>query len=143
MVQYVDYVYYTEKFGGKMSEEDFLLMERRAEAFIRYLTYPNGDIFAIENDMVRDAVCAAANVYYTEIQAARMREAQGVAGPMKAENNDGYSVSYVTERKDGQTAEEYLRQKAYQAVYAYLLPTGWLSRKVRCTHDHKCGCYDL
>lgn len=136
MDQYVDYVYYIESFGGKMPEDDFTLMEKRAEAFIRYLTCFNGDIFAVKNDMVRDAVCAAADVYYTEEQAARVREAEGAAGPKKSENNDGYSVSYVTERKDGQTAEEYLRQKAYQAVYTYLLPTGWLSRKARCRHDH-------
>lgn len=53
------------------------------------------------------------------------------AGKVKSENSDGYSVTYVTEQTDGQTAEELLRKKAYEAAYMYLLPTGWLGRKVR------------
>lgn len=133
---YVDFSYYQNEFGGTMPEEFFAQAERKAETYIRYLTCINGDIFAMENDMVKDAVCAAADVYFVEAQAEKKRMAEGMAGPMKSESNDGYSVSYVTEKQDGQTTEEYIRKKAYQAVYMYLLPTGWLSRKVRCRHDH-------
>ena len=38
------------------------LAERRAEAYIRKLTYVRGDIFAVENTAVKDAVCAVADV---------------------------------------------------------------------------------
>ena len=65
--------------------------------------------------------------------------ASGSAG-VKSESNDGYSVTYVTEAQDGQTAEAALRKKIAEAVRLYLLPTGWLSRKVgRC---HVCAGYD-
>lgn len=140
---YVDFSYYQNDFGGTMPEEFFLQAERKAETYIRCLTYVNGDIFAIENDMVKDAVCAAADVYFSEKQAEKKRTAEGAAGPLKSENNDGYSAVYVTEKQDGQTTEEYLRRKAYQAVYMYLLPTGWLKRRVRCRHDHECGYHAL
>ena len=135
---YVDYKYYQIEHGGKMPEDAFPASERRAEAYIRYLTHLNGDIFAIPNDMVKDAVCAAADVYYMAEQEQEQRKAEGKTGPVRSENNDGYSVSYIVEQTDGQTAEEAVRQKAYDAVYMYLLPTGWLRRKVGCGHVHEC-----
>lgn len=135
---YVDYGYYQVEYGGKMPEDAFTASERRAEAYIRYLTHLNGDIFAIPNDMVKDAVCVAADVYYAAEQAQEQRQAEGKTGPVRSENNDGYSVSYVVEQADGQTAEEAVRQKAYDAMYMYLLPTGWLRRKVGCGHAHEC-----
>ena len=135
---YVDYKYYQIEHGGKMPEEAFPASVRRAEAYIRYLTHPNGDIFAIPNDMVKDAVCAAADVYYMAEQEQEQRKAEGKAGPVRSENNDGYSVSYVVEQEEGQTAENAVRRKAYDAVYMYLLPTGWLKRKVGYGHAHEC-----
>ena len=59
---YVTYEYYAEEYGGKLiiEEKAFSVMERRAKAYIRQLTYVRGDIFALENDAVKDAVCAAA-----------------------------------------------------------------------------------
>lgn len=120
-----------------MPEEAFPAAERKAEAYIRYLTHLNGDIFSLPNDMVKDAVCAAADVYYAAEQE-REQRAEGKAGLVQSENNDGYSVSYVVEQTDGQTAEEVVRRKAYNAVYMYLLPNGWLRRKVGCGHAHEC-----
>lgn len=87
--------------------------------------------------MVKDAVCAVADVYCSYDQK------QASAGMVKSENNDGYSVTYVTEQTDGQTAEEVLRKKAYAAASAYLLPTGWLSRKVGCCYVGECNDYNL
>lgn len=135
---YVSYEEY-EQNGGTMPKDAFPAMETRAEAYIRFLTYLNGDVFAVENEAVKQAVCAAADVYYS----AQKQLSSGQTGPVKSENNDGYSVTYVTEQTDGQTAEETIRKKAYAAVYPYLLPTGWLSRKVRCGHAHKCRYNDL
>ena len=42
--------------------------------------------------------------------------------------------------EQGKTAEEIVKKKVYDAVYPYLLPTGWLSRKVGVQCDHKCRC---
>ena len=120
-----------------MPEEAFPAAKRKAEAYIRYLTHLNGDIFSLPNDMVKDAVCAAAEVYYAAEQE-REQRAEGKAGLVQSENNDGYSVSYVVEQTDGQTAEEVVRRKAYNTVYMYLLPTGWLRRKMGCGHAHEC-----
>lgn len=61
------------------------------------------------------------------------------AGTVKSENNDGYSVSYTVEQADGQTVEELIRKKAYEAASTYLLPTGWLSRKVGCCCVNECN----
>lgn len=126
---YVSYEFYSQTFGTMIPEADFSKAETKAEAAISYLTYVNGDIFAVENDNVKLAVCAAAEVIFNSEKQA---SASGsLAAGVKSENNDGYSVTYVTEAQDGQTAEEALRKKIYDAVRLYLLPTGWLSRKVK------------
>lgn len=126
---YVSYEFYSQTFGTMIPEAGFSKAETKAEAAISYLTYVNGDIFAVENDNVKLAVCAAAEVIYNNEQ--QTSAAGGSAAGKKSESNDGYSVTYVTEAQDGQTAEEALRKKIYEAIRLYLLPTGWLSRKVK------------
>lgn len=133
---YVSYEFYSQTFGTMIPEADFSKAETKAEAAISYLTYVNGDIFAVENDNVKLAVCAAAEVIYNNEQ--QTSAAGGSAAGKKSESNDGYSVTYVTEAQDGQTAEEVLRKKIYEAIRLYLLPTGWLSRKVKMG-----GCCDV
>lgn len=49
----------------------------------------------------------------------------------KSEDNDGYSVSYVTERADGQDAAEAMKNKMYGIVKCYLMNTGLLSFEVQ------------
>lgn len=140
---YVNYEYYQVEYGGQMPEEQFAPSVRKAESYIRYLTSLNGDIFAVFNDMVKDAVCAVADVYY-EAQVEKEKQARdGRVGRIKSENNDGYSVTYVSEQIDGQVSEEVVKKKAYAAAYPYLLPTGWLSRKVRCNCADECGYHAL
>lgn len=132
---YVDFEYYLATYGGTaLSENTFPAAERKAEAYIRYLTYLNGDIFTAESDSIKDAVCSAADAYYL----ATVEMSQG--GNVKSESKDGLSVSFIVARKDGETVEEYAKRCMYQTVHKYLLPTGWLSRKVRCGNADKCGC---
>lgn len=136
---YVDFQYYSSVFSGSvLSERDFQNAEQEAETYIRYLTYLNGDIFAdaAQADAVKGAVCAAADAWYT---ASREQE-QG--GNLKSESKDGLSVSFVVARKDGETAGDYVKRCMHQVIRSRLLPTGWLSRKAGCRHDHKCGCCD-
>lgn len=134
---YVSYDYYSQTFGGTLSEADFNKAEAKAEAVIGYLTYINGDIFAKEDNRVELAVCAAAEtVHFHNTQtSANGNQAAGV----RSESNDGYSVTYITEGQDGQTAEELLRKKVHEAVRVYLLPTGWLSRVLKGGCRHVCA----
>lgn len=135
---YVDYVYYIGEYGGTLiPENSFKSFERKSESYIRQLTYVRGDIFAQKDDVVKDAVCAVAEVYYS------FDKSCSYNGNVKAENNDGYSVTYVTEQMDGQTVEELIRKKAYKAAYIYLLPTGWMNRRVGCDCADQCRHYDL
>ena len=133
-MSYVSYQFYTQTYGGTLPEADFTKAEARAEAAISYLTYVNGDIFAAESDSVKLAVCAAAETIHNQTKATGGAAAIG----KKSESNDGYAVTYVAEGQDGQTAEELLRKKVYEAIRLYLLPTGWLCRKVRTG-----GCRDV
>lgn len=131
---YVSYEYYSDVFGGSIPADSFRQAERQAEAHIRALTYINGDIFAAESETVKTAVCAAAEVIYDQTQPGSS------SGLLKSESNDGYSVSYVTEAQDGQTVEEILKKKVYETVRLYLLPTGWLSRRLRGGCNGHCDC---
>lgn len=136
---YVDFAYYCEEYhGSALTEETFPRAEQEAEAYIRYLTWLNGDIFAdaVNADSIKGAVCAAADAYYTAV-----REAEE-GGNIKSESKDGFSVSFVVARKDGETTEDYVKRCMYQTIRFRLLPTGWLQRRAVCAHDHKCGCCD-
>lgn len=136
---YVDFEYYSTMFSGSvLTTETFPKAEQEAETYIRYLTYLNGDIFEdkAQADAIKGAVCAAADAYYMAV----METANG--GNVKSENKDGLSLSFVVARRDGETADNYIKRCMYQIIRTRLLPTGWLSRKVGCKHDHKCGCCD-
>lgn len=123
----VDYSYYRDSFGGtKVPQEDFLKYVKQAEAYIGYLTAGKSDDSGM--GAVKDAVCAVCDVYALDAA-----QAQADGGREKSsENNDGYSVSYVTEGVAGQTRGEVLRKKAYQAAYPYLAFTGLLYRGCAC-----------
>ena len=136
---YVKYGYYSNNYKGTLiPKEDFQRAEQEAETYIRYLTYLNGDIFAdtAQADAIKGAVCAAADAYHMAVR----ETAEG--GTVKSESKDGLSVSFVVARKDGETADDYVKRCMYQVIRIRLLPTGWLSRKAGCRHDHKCGCCD-
>ena len=132
---YVTYAYYTGTYNGTQfpEKEDFQKAEREAETYIRYLTYLNGDIFVdkAHTDGIKTAVCAAA-----EARDNAVREiAEG--GNVKSESKDGFSASFVTTRRDGETVDDYIKRCMYQAARPHLLPTGWLSRKAVCGPAHE------
>lgn len=104
---YVDYAYYVSQYNGSLSEEEFIKAERWSEAYIRELTYIRGDIFASDLDMIRDAVCAGAEVYASY----RRKQESNNGMQIKSESTDGYSVTYVNEQTDGQTLEELMQKK--------------------------------
>lgn len=118
----VEYAYYAEKAGGRLPEEEFSRLIGRACAYVQYMTLGKG---CGDTDGEKLAACAVTDVY---ADAERKQESGSVG--IKSENNDGYSVSYVTEQKDGESWEEALSRKAYQAARPYLLPTGLLYRGI-------------
>lgn len=126
---YVPYHFFAENFGEMIPESEYPRIEAHAEAVIRHLTFHNGDIFAEENDDVKKAVCAAAEVIYQ--QTSKGAGTITGAGSVKSVNNDGYSVSFATEKTDGQTSEVFLQRKVYDAISVYLTHTGWLCRWLR------------
>lgn len=136
---YVDFGYYTGEYGGTvLTEQTFKAADREAETYIQYLTCLNGDIFAdtAHMDAVKCAVCAAADAYQSAVTELES------GGNIKSESKDGLSVSFTVAKKDGETADQYVKRCMYQVIRVRLLPIGWLSRKVRCGHDHKCGSCD-
>lgn len=129
---YIDYSYYANEYGGGLPEDEFNRREPDAEAIITYFTYVNGDIFSDTRERtvkaLKLALCKATDV----VAANAAAEASGEAG-IKSESNDGYRVTRVATRQDGESSASALQREAYSAVRMYLLPTGWLSRSLnRC-----------
>lgn len=126
---YADYPFYTDKYHGRMDEADFQRHILTASQHIRYLTRGRADEY--EGDELKYAACESADVLYAA--------SQSLSGPgeKKSENTDGYSVSYVTQGKDGETSEELSNRKMNGVIRKWLLPTGLLYAGARCGHAHK------
>lgn len=136
MEGYADYDFYLNSWHGQMEEMDFSRNILSASQYIRYVTAGKSDSY--DGEELKYASCEAADAYYQ----ASMDMAGG-KGRVKSENNDGYSVTYAAEGKDGETSESLTARKVYGIVRKWLLPTGLLSRKVGCRHDCECGYYSL
>lgn len=51
-----------------------------------------------------------------EVYASYRKKQESNGMQIKSESTDGYSVTYVNEQTDGQTLEELMQKKAYEAV---------------------------
>lgn len=122
---YIDYKYYRNDYGGSLSESEFNSCEPEAEALVNFFTSRNGDIFLDKRPKVVAALQRALCKATDTAAAHKAEEASGAAG-IKSESNDGYSVSLVVDRSDGETSEDVLIRKVYSAIRIYLLPTGYL-----------------
>lgn len=129
---YVDYQYYVEEYDGTVPEEEFTKMNRQAQAYVDFQTkHRIQELTDKISNPVKHAVCAAIDVYHEYWKKAFANEGRQV----KSENTDGYSVSYATEMKDGETLEEVRDRKLYAAIRIHLLHTGLLYRGY--DHDHE------
>ena len=129
---YAEYEFYTGTYGGVLSESVYARLEPKAEAYLQYFTYPNGDIFAAADvEAIQKAVCAAVECIAENTAISAKTGAYVPDRVIRSENNDGYSVNYADTRAVT-SAEAALRRKVLDVVRIYLLPTGWLSRKVGC-----------
>ena len=128
MKTYADYAFFIEQYGGAMDEESFRKAIIGASQYIRYITMNRSDNTDAEE--IKYAACAVADVYYSTIIA----EQSGKGSGKKSENIDGYSVTYITDRADGETVESVFKKKAYETVKPWLVPLRLLYKGVR----HKC-----
>lgn len=119
---YATYEYYIEKYHGTLVPyEVFPQMINKASRHIEFFTFgriteENQDAFP----SLSACACDMAEVIY------RMQKNDKPGKEIKAESTDGYSVSYVTECVDGETAENTLRRKLYSIAEIYLSNTGLL-----------------
>ena len=122
MVEYADFEFYIKEFhGSAIHENDFPSAMLRSSIFIRYITFGRIDETDIPEE-AKMAACAVADLMYKDDLS---RDETG--REKKSENNDGYSVSYVTsvDRK-GNSVES----MAYQAAGQYLAHTGLMYRGI-------------
>lgn len=126
---YADYPFYTAEYHGEMDEADFQRHILTASQYIKYMTMGRADEY--EGDELKYAACESADILYSASQSL------SESGEKKSENTDGYSVSYVTQGKDGETSEELSNRKMSGAIRKWLIPTGLLYAGVRCGHAYK------
>lgn len=119
---YATYEYYIESYGGEtIPVNAFPRMIAKASQYIDNFTFgriTEGDMEMFPSISV--CACEMAEMIYKA-------QSNGVPGrEVKSENTDGYSVTYVTERVDGETEESAMRRKLYSLAEVYLMNTGLL-----------------
>lgn len=122
---YVDYNYYSETYGGnKIPKDSFDACEKRAEAVLHRISFDRVKRLPEIPDMVKDAICAMAEIDYQE-----EKKTPGV----KSENSDGYAVTYAdsgnTTGASGRVA------LMHQEASIYLGNTGLLYKGVSRKYD--------
>ena len=117
---YADYKYYKDHFRGKTirDEEDFNRQERRARRLVDKMTRNRCIDLSEQQPEVKDAVCAAAEVYY------RFSGKENVLG-IKSENNDGFQTTY----SDAAADPAFIDASAAKWARFYLEGTGLLLRR--------------
>lgn len=135
MIEYADRGFYENTFHGEIiPEKAFPGMILKASIFVKFLTFSRVDEMEEIPEEVQLAACAVADVMYQDIKA---RDDAG--REIASENNDGYSVSFVTSQSKTTATVEYRCKKA---AYPYLAHTGLLYRGCG-PYDDKCRSDDL
>ncbi len=115
MKMYADYAYYVNNYGGNaIAGMDFTRLSRQASAYLDMLTLDKITDDWTEDERVKCACCAAAEVY--------ARQEQG--GEVASETNHNVSKTYVTSGKS-------VDRQLYDAAAMYLANTGLLCRRVK------------
>ena len=135
MVEYADRDFYENIFHGEIiPEKAFPGMVLKASIFVKFITFSRVDEMTEILEEVSLATCAVADVMYQDV----MRK-DDAGREVVNENNDGYSVSFVTsESKTTGTVEH----RCKKAAYPYLAHTGLLYRGCG-PYDDKCRPDDL
>lgn len=122
---YSDYEWYATQFGGNIitEERDYKHCAIWASALIDQITSGRVAHLTEIPDFVKDAVCAASDIYF-QYQRSANREA-------KSESNDGYSITYADT-----ATERQIIAKAADVVKVYLSSTG-LTYRGCARHPHR------
>lgn len=105
-----DYIFYTQTYGGTMTEEEFSRYYPKAKATIEALTFGRSETATGKVALkVQQAICAVVD----ELGATSN-------GILASASNDGYSETYAVSR----SAE----QRLQDAAYLYLASTGLMFR---------------
>lgn len=117
---YADYDYYEKQFLGKVirDNEEFKRQERKARRLVDKLTRNRCTDLPEQQLEVKDAVCAAAEVYY------KFSGKENVRG-IKSENNDGFQTTYSEAAAD----PAFIDASAAKWARFYLEGTGLLLRR--------------
>lgn len=119
---YATYEYYKKEYYGETVPE--LAFEQVARKASRYIDCFTFDRITEENrdsfPSLSPCACDMAETIY------RMCGNVPFEREKKSENTDGYSVTYITERTDGEIAESVLKRKLYSIAELYLSNTGLL-----------------
>lgn len=135
MVEYADIDFYKNTFHGEIiPEKSFPGMILKASIFVKFLTFSRVDDMTEIPEEVSLATCAVADVMYQD----RMRK-DDAGREIASENNDGYSVSFVTSQSKTTGTVEH---RCKRAAYPYLAHTGLLYRGCG-PYDDKCRSDDL
>lgn len=114
----VEYQYYAEYYGGSsVSEPQWIRLELKAEARLNGYTFSR--LMSPWPEEAKNAVCEMVEAL------AKYEKRDGKI----SENNDGYSVSYETQKP--------LDEHLYDITSCYLLPTGLLDLEVD-ESDNEC-----
>lgn len=128
MVKYTDYRFYKEVYNGTMPETSFNRIIVAASSYLRKITFDKVQEGS-EPERVKRACCAMCDVINNA-------ESAKVGGrTVKSENNDGYSVTFVT-GTDGQSESKALQRELYSTAELYLSGTDLLN--MRCDYDNEC-----
>lgn len=133
---YADYTYYTKEFGGTLIPEDmFDRSVKMADRYIDMFTYGNiTEDNADTIDGLKDCACDMAESVYKMFYTSESQSKE-----KKSETIDGYSVSYVTDQKDGESIRKALERNLYAIASLYLGRSGLMFAGVKCYAD-KCNC---
>lgn len=133
---YVDYNFYKSEYGGKLEEAAFNKAALLATQYIRSITLLKADNYSgVE---LKYAVCEISELYAKDsdnFSDASMAAQSGKE--IKSISNAGFSVTYTSEGKEGETSETLINRKAYAILKKWLLTTGLLNPVV-----NKCNCGD-
>lgn len=120
MILYADYEYYTTTYKGSLSKEEFEKSIMKSSAYVRRITFGRADENK-ELDEVKLAACAVCDLIANDEKVRSKHSGRVVT----SENTDGYSVSYES-GGNGETADDLLGRKIFDALELYLMPTGLL-----------------
>lgn len=112
---YADFTYYQNTYGGrKIAEADSMRLLRRASVYLDMLTLNKITDSWAEDERVKCACCAAAEVYAQQEQ----------GGEVASETNHNVSKTYAVSGKS-------VDRQLYDVAAMYLVNTGLLCRRVK------------